>query len=420
MIDDNGLPISYSCCLCDANTTDHQKQSTPFTKVMCEPKESSQLTSWLFTPETLDLCRARANRFSRTHLAKKHQGAAGVESSSTPPPISVPIAICFAREFDKKKGEYANEEDGTWELKAGTPFLNPSEEQLLVSFYVSRLPTLIGPLAQVSRLRRESKVPATAAILLRRFYLSNSVMMFDPKAIMVAAAFLASKVEDSMTDVRYLEEGTQKMNAAVAPAEIISAEISLLAGINFELLCFHPYKAVLAITEDLRTYLKSEKGKSLVTFQNGNHRPITGHDLKPMHDAAQLIVNDVIVSDIPLLYTPAQIGLAALMVANEQQQPKTDVPQIDLMGYLSKRFIEQTGGHQNMTVLLENLCKMLRVLKDGSYGCANHKVDMQTLKGIHKKLKKCRLWGQKEKKKKRKKDSVDSGGGEASSKRTKT
>ena len=240
-------------------------------------------------------------------------------------------------------------------------------------------------------------------------------MMHDPKTIMVAAAFLASKVEDAMTDVRYLEEGTNVMNAPVTQSDIIPAEIALLSGIDFDLLCFHPYKAVLAITEDLRTYLKSEKGRSLVRFQNGNHRPIVGQDLKPMHDAAQLIVNDVIVSDIPLLYTPGQVGLAALMVANEQQESKVDVPQIDILGYLSQRFEE--ADLETMRMVLRDICGLLRELKDGKHGCANHSVDMEILKGIHKKLKKCRAWGQKEKKKKKKRKGDDEG---VEAKRSKT
>jgi cyclin ccl1 len=379
---------------------------------MCEPSESSQLKEWLFTPERLDLCKARANRVARKFLAKKDEStnntpSEGSSSSSANDQDSTKTSNNntpeekFARTFNKKIVTYQSEEEGPCQTDNGHPFLVPSEEALLVSFYASKLPSLIGPMAQVPRLRRESKVPATAAMLLRRFYLSNSVMIHDPKAIMVAAAFLASKVEDAMTDVRYLEEGTNIMNAPVSQAEIIPAEISLLSGVDFDLLCFHPYKAVLAITEDLRTYLKSEKGRSLVHFQNAaNQRTIVGQDLKPMHDAAQLIVNDVIVSDIPNLYTPGQIGLAALMVANEKQRGKDDIPQIDLLGYLSQRFEDK--DLERMRTLLRDLCAMLRELKDGKYGCANHHVDLQTLKGIHKKLKKCRVWGVKEKKKKRK------------------
>lgn len=215
----------------------------------------------------------------------------------------------------------------------------------------------------------------------------------------------------------YLEEGTNLMNSPVTLSEILPAEIRLLSGVNFELLCFHPYKAVLAITEDLRTYLKSEKGRSLVKFANGSDRPIIGQDLKPMHDAAQSIVNDVIVSDIPLMYTPGQIGLAALMVANEKQKDKENIPQIDILGYLSHRF--EDGDISRMKSLLREIGTKLEELKEGLHGCANYKIDMGKLKGIHKKLKKCRIWGVKEKKKKKRKTaSVEDDGGEAKKAKT--
>lgn len=383
---------------------------------MCEPKESSQLTAWLFTPDLLESCRSRANRVARKTLTAIATTAteapvegtedSGNSSTSSKTPSSNPPVETFARHFVEKIADYDGEEEAPLETKEKHPFLTPEEEAVLVSFYASKLPSLIGPMAQVPRLRRESKIPATAAMLLKRFYLSNSVMVHDPKVIMVAAAFLASKVEDSMTDVRYLEEGTNLMNAPVTSSEIIPAEINLLSGVNFELFCFHPYKAVLSTTEDMRTYLKSEKGRSLVRFaEDGSDRTLVGQDLKPMHDAAQLIVNDVIVSDIPLLYTPGQIGLAALMVANEQQKENKEIPQIDILGYLSQRF--EDSDNKGMNTLLSEIGARLKELKEGKHGCANHNVDMQALKGIHKKLKKCRLWGKKEKKKKRKKEQED-------------
>jgi len=200
----------------------------------------------------------------------------------------------------------------------------------------------------------------------------------------------------------YLEEGTNNLNSPVLASEIIPAEINLLSGVNFELLCFHPYKAVLAITEDLRNYLKSEKGRLLVNYLEGSDRPSIGQGLKPMHDDAQSIVNDVIVSDIPLLYTPGQIGLAALMVANENQIGKENIPQINLLGYLSQRF--EGADIPRMTSLLQEISTKLKELKEGKHGCAKYKVDMQKLKRIHKKLKKCRVWGLKEKKKKKRKN----------------
>jgi len=384
---------------------------------MCDPADSSQLKAWLFSPEDLDLCRSRGNRVARKYISsiQKRKKIATDDGNSGKNSSDSPVEF-FARDFAMKKATFLNEEEGPMQTEDSKDFLVLEEEALLVSFYASKLPSLIGPMAQLSRLRRESKLPATAAMLLRRFYLSNSVMIHDPKAIMVSAAFLATKVEDAMTDVRYLEEGTNLMNSPVTLSEIIPAEVNLLSGINFELLCFHPYKAVLAITEDLRTYLKSEKGRCLVKFGNGSDRRIVGQDLKPMHDAAQSIINDVIVSDIPLLYTPGQIGLAALVVANEKQKGKENIPQVDILGYLSHKF-EEVKIPQ-MRSLLHEIGNKLHELKEGKHGCTSHKVDMQKLKGIHKKLKKCRIWGLKEKKKKKRKNASGEDGSD--SKRTKS
>lgn len=216
--------------------------------------------------------------------------------------------------------------------------------------------------------------------------------------------------------VRYLEEGTKLMNAPVTVAEILPAELSLLTGINFDLLCFHPYKAVLAFTEDLRTYLKTEKGRTLAHFR-GQDRPVVGQDLKPMHDGARKIVDDVIVSDIPLLYSPGQIGLAALMVTNEELQANTevDVPRIDLLGYVEHRFDDKTD-HALMREKMIELCSMLMGLREGKHGCGNHNVELRALKEIHKKLKKCRAWGKSGEGNKRK-TAVDE---EPAAKRTKT
>jgi len=228
-------------------------------------------------------------------------------------------------------------------------------------------------------------------------------MLHDPKAVMVAAAFLASKAEDSTADIRYLEEGCNRMNAPVSQAEIIPAEIALLNGINFDVLCFHPYKPVLALTEDLRTYLKSAAGRKLVQTTDAN-RPIVGQDLKPIYDRARVLLEDVIVSDIPLLFSPGQIGLAALILANEilLEKPDSSTPRIDFIGYLRQRFQEEEENKQDMEASMKQLCGMLRELSDGKWGCGNHNVDMAALKSVHKKLKKCRIWDGGSSKKKRK------------------
>ncbi|GAX23989.1 cyclin H [Fistulifera solaris] len=276
-------------------------------------------------------------------------------------------------------------------------FLTADEETTLVNFYAHKLPNLIGPHAL--RIRRESKITATAALFLRRFFLSNSVMLYDPKVVMVAAAFLASKVEDATVDIRQLEEGTEAMNAPVPTSDIITTEVALLQGLHFDLRCFHPYKAVVALTEDLRTFLKTKVGQALFVRNNSsNSSMISGQDLIPIYERARTLVDHVVLSDIPLLYAPGQVGMAALMLAQQQQNDL----QMDLLGYLKVRFPEQ-----NVAVLepvLQHLCEMLSELEQ------QPEDDLSTLKAIHKKLKKVRVWGNStknnkgESKKKRRRD----------------
>lgn len=365
---------------------------------------SSQLNSWLYTPELLTQCRKRANAQARIHLSK--------EDKTLPAPVHS-FACRFAKNVQEGR-ENTEPLEVPSESKHGHPYLEPEEESILLAFYVAKLPSLIGPLAQNPYLRRDAKITATAALFLRRFFLSNSVMIHDPKAVMVAAAFLAAKVEDAMTEVRHLEEGTKMMNSHVSQGEILQSEFALLEGIHCDLLCFHPYKAVLAITEDLRIFIKSEKGRALATFHNGEKRPVVGQDLKPMHDGARRLVDDVIVSDIPLMYSPGHMGLAALMVANDQLT-KPEVPRIDLLGYVKHRF--DGKEYKYVRDQVTEISEALRGLKDGKFGCGNHSVDLAKLKAVHKKLKKCRGGSEKKKKKRKASDKGDAG---AEQKRVKT
>mmetsp|Transcript_36006 Transcript_36006/g.47657 ORF Transcript_36006/g.47657 Transcript_36006/m.47657 type:complete len:266 (+) Transcript_36006:92-889(+) len=216
------------------------------------------------------------------------------------------------------------------------------------------------------------------------------------------------------------------MEAPVTISEIIAAELQLLSGVHFDLMCFHPYKTVLSYTNDLRSFLKSERGRALATFPGEDEqqhqqpqqkkRPIVGEDLRPMHDDARRIVDDAVVSDIPLLYSPGKIGLAAMMVANENLQKRIKsergendsiagdgdsekskrhvIPTIDLLGYVRVRF--ENYPPEDVSKLLGQinvLCEMLRGLKEGQYNCGNHGVELDKVKVVHKKLKKCKAWG---------------------------
>ncbi|CAB9529969.1 Cyclin [Seminavis robusta] len=380
---------------------------------MADFSEASQLHDWMLaSPAMLDKCRAKGNLLAREYLAKPKEQEEG-STSTTLPPVEK-----FACGYARAQKENPDNEDpasmGPQKDASNHEFLTTDEEEFMVTFYASKIPFLIGPTAQHAFLRRPHKFPATAAALFRRFYLSNSVMIHDPKAVMVAAAFLASKVEDGTARVRELEKGTELMQSPVTQAEILPAELFLLDGIRFQLMCFHSFKPVEALTEDLRTFLKSERGITLV-----QNKRIASEDLKPLFHSAWGLLDDVMVSDIPLLFTPGQVGLAAMIVANETVQAKQaqkpeeeeGLPPLDLLAYVKLRFSEEQG--RQMEEKMKDLVPMIKGLKEGKHGCGNHTVDMAKLKAVHKKLKKCRLWGKKEKKSKKR----SAEGGEESKKK---
>uniref|UniRef100_A0A7S1XZY2 Cyclin-like domain-containing protein n=1 Tax=Grammatophora oceanica TaxID=210454 RepID=A0A7S1XZY2_9STRA len=361
---------------------------------MCDYIESSQAGKWLFqSEEQLKNCREKASKKAIAFLQS-------LATSSTP---TKPPVLRFAFGYSEGKTESMTTDNG--ESGSSSMYLTANEELHLVDFYAGKLPSLIGPKAQVPRLTRDSKVAATAVLLYRRFYLSNSVMVFDPKEIMTAAAFLASKVEDAMTDIRYLEEGTKVMNAPVTQSAILASELVLLEGINFDLLCFHPFKAVLAFTQDLRQFVKTKVGRGLVQLITAQEkdRPVVGQDLKELHDASLKRLNEIcILSDLPLLYSPGKVGLACMMVANERS---CKTIKVDLMGYIEHRFAHyQPKELAELKAKLPEVCAMIVRLSSGEKTNYFTDPDLIVLKAIHKKLKKCRIWGEKKDKKKSKKN----------------
>lgn len=419
-------------------------------------EESSQAVKWQLSSQAeLNSLRERANRRARDVLSREEESAA---SSSGPVASSVaddsqqsaaikqsasavPLEVFgFANTRGDRPKSTTNsqaaaalmsEDDPNYgptktsKARGSNALLTPSDEVLLLSFYCCKIPLLIGPHATLPRCKRDAKVAATASLLFRRFYLSNSVMIHDPKPMLAAAAFLAAKVEDCMLDIRYLEMGTKEMNAPVPLTDILDAEIRLMKGIDFDLLVFSPYKTILPIVEDLRTFLKSERGKGLVKWKSGEQRQLVGEDLRPIHDMAMKIVDDVIVSDIPLMYAPGEVGTAALVVANEDvcnsvrngnnadggvEGEKAESPEIDIVGYIRSRFedtddsgvVVDSIAIDALVQRVSSLAQLIRELREGKHGCGNYNADMNQLKGVNKKLKKCRAWGSSERKDKKK------------------
>lgn len=84
---------------------------------------------------------------------------------------------------------------------ASPAYLSVDEQEQVLRFHCHQIQALVGPTAIRSELRTSALVLSTAITLLRRFYLSNSVVDIHPRSIAVACAFLAAKLEEEKIEV---------------------------------------------------------------------------------------------------------------------------------------------------------------------------------------------------------------------------
>jgi hypothetical protein len=167
-------------------------------------ERSTQARSWLFDEKSLYQCREKVVR--ERAFVRKADGSSKVRK----------FASGFGKRqaagltIDSKSGgsqRYSCHSCEPVELIWDQSSLTSNEQIILVRFHAHQMSMLVGPTAILPSLVRSPTVLATAVMLFRRFYLSNSVLDFNPRRMAVAAAFLASKVEDQRVEVSLLRIG---------------------------------------------------------------------------------------------------------------------------------------------------------------------------------------------------------------------
>ena len=143
--------------------------------------KSSQRKSWIFSQETITACRERA------------LGGERIKSSRRRPQK-------FASGYHARTVDMPQTKAST-PSESKNPILSVRDQETLVQFHAHQIQSLVGPYALLPELRRSQKVLSTAIILFRRFFLSNSVVVFNPRKIATAAAFFAAKVEEEKIEV---------------------------------------------------------------------------------------------------------------------------------------------------------------------------------------------------------------------------
>ncbi|KAI5917177.1 cyclin ccl1 [Camillea tinctor] len=217
-------------------------------------RQSSQYRLWSFTPSHLSALREKTNTLARTQISNRLR-------ASSPPVDPLP------------------------------DFLSPAEEYSLLTFFTVEL------LRAAAFCQLPTDIQATAAIFLRRFYVTNSIMTYPPTTLLKTCLFFGCKAEGYYMRLQKFAEKFPNTTGE----EVIAAEYVLCQGIRFAFDVRHPFRALEGAVMELRR---------LGDFDDDR--------INKAHKRTRDILKfSPLVTDAYFHYTPSQIMLAALSMADE-------------------------------------------------------------------------------------------------------
>ncbi|KAF4121949.1 cyclin H [Geosmithia morbida] len=180
---------------------------------------------------------------------------------------------------------------GGGETGASLEFLTAEEELSLVRFFTIELIRA----AQFCELPTE--IRSTAAIFFRRFYVTNSVMTYPPTELLKTSLFFGCKAEGFYIRLGRL---TEKLSGTT-PEQILAGEFLLCQGIRFAFDVRHPFRGLEGAVLELRRRLPAEQ-ETRINRAHARSR--------------EILKFSPLLTDVYFHYTPSQIMLAALQMAD--------------------------------------------------------------------------------------------------------
>eukprot|EP01104_Vermistella_antarctica_P018468 TRINITY_DN6855_c0_g1_i2.p1 TRINITY_DN6855_c0_g1~~TRINITY_DN6855_c0_g1_i2.p1 ORF type:complete len:301 (+),score=76.52 TRINITY_DN6855_c0_g1_i2:26-904(+) len=211
---------------------------------------------------------------------------------------------------------------------AAGSFLTSDEETKLKRHHESKIQEIC------KKLGLPPKVHITAVCYFKRFYLRQHVYEWDPKHIMLSCIYLACKVEECKYSI---QDFTTQLK--VLPASILEHELPVLSEMKFQLTVFSPIRALDGFVDDAK---KNAPGTLTEKHAVRAHKH----------------VDQCLLTECPLLYSPSQIALAALCVAAKRGKANTDAV---------KRYMESVyATSPDYEKLLLALTDIERYIEEGS------------------------------------------------------
>ncbi|RAL14412.1 TFIIH complex kinase subunit CCL1 [Aspergillus homomorphus CBS 101889] len=281
-------------------------------------RTSSQFRLWSFTAASLKSLRATTNSVASDRVRAAIRRAQEARRSATSSATGTPAPDGDAGGSSSKAEEKPIE------------CLTPEEEQQTVSYYCEQ----IIQLGENYKPPLPTIVRATAIQYLRRFYLTNSPMTYHPKQIMPCALFLATKTDNYYMSLRQFADGVPGDATA---EDIIAPEFLVMQSLRFTFDVRHPFRGLEGGIMELQAMAQGQGtaaphfsgSQTAASLQQGllalppNPNPsassssnLTDRIARAHHTTRELLKTAAQITDVYFLYTPAQIWLAALMLAD--------------------------------------------------------------------------------------------------------
>ncbi|KAK2630275.1 hypothetical protein QTJ16_001095 [Diplocarpon rosae] len=252
--------------------------------------------------------------------------------------------------------------------------LTVEEELKLVAFYCRETMKLGDHLKEEKIATNAAK--ATAIQYIKRFYITNSLMTYHPTDILKTALFFATKTENHYFRLTKFADAIGKTK----PEDVLASEFLLTQGLRFTFDVRHPFRALEGAVMELQALstrdIPAVPGSGAI---NGDRPRNMGKRVIDAHGKArEYLKTSALLTDVYFHFTPSQIMLAALMLAD-----------LELMAWYIGIKVPASMGDQQKRVLstLEKCAAMLRTVDPNSEPSA---VERKELQALAKKLKKCR------------------------------
>ena len=163
--------------------------------------------------------------------------------------------------------------------------LSDDEETLLRRYYEVKIQNVCAAYSL------PTKVQTTALLLFKRFLLGTSLLSHNLKIMLLTAVYVACKVEENYVSAEELGRGMKE-----DASRVLSAEVTLLSGVNFQLVTYSPYRAVEGFRADVEEKVASGEVKGSVAKE----------ELDACVAAAHKITEKQMRTDAPLMFSPGE------------------------------------------------------------------------------------------------------------------